>query len=68
MLVHPAVPAAYIHISNSVYFVDNYKELYPPNCWKDPQTFTATSITVEEACTNTLASGFTYYMDEHDKE
>ncbi|KAF9467645.1 enhancer of polycomb-like-domain-containing protein [Collybia nuda] len=63
-----AAPAAYIPTPDSTGVVSNYEELYPPNRWKDPQTFVASSTTVEEACTNALASGFTYYMDERDKE
>jgi enhancer of polycomb-like protein len=64
----PAPPAAYIPTPDSTGVVDNYEELYLSNRWKDPQTFVATSTTVEEACSSALANGFTYYMDERDKE
>lgn len=61
-------PAAYIPTPDSTGIVDNYEELYPSNRWKDPQTFVATSSTVEQACASGLAAGLTYYMDERDKE
>ncbi|KAG5645182.1 hypothetical protein DXG03_006700 [Asterophora parasitica] len=63
-----APPAAFIPTPGSTGVVDNYEELYPPNRWKDPVTYLCTSITPEESCTNAISSGFTYYMDERDKE
>jgi len=48
--------------------VDNYEELYPPNRWKDPQSYVHSSLTVEESASAALPGGFTYYMDERDKE
>ncbi|PPQ93891.1 hypothetical protein CVT25_007804 [Psilocybe cyanescens] len=59
---------AFIPTPDSTGVVDNYEELYPPNKWKDPATYVHTSQTVEEHITNGLANGFTYYMDERDKE
>ncbi|KAJ3490259.1 hypothetical protein NLJ89_g11451 [Agrocybe chaxingu] len=61
-------PSAYIPTPDSTGVVDNYEELYPPNKWKDPATYVATSQTVEESISNGIANGFTYYMDERDKE
>ncbi|KAF8881613.1 enhancer of polycomb-like-domain-containing protein [Infundibulicybe gibba] len=63
-----APPAAYIPTPDSTGLVDNYEELYPLNRWKDPATYICTSTTVEESCSNALANGFTYYMDERDKD
>lgn len=63
-----APPAAYIPTPDSTGIVDNYDELYPSHRWKEPATYLCTSTTVEEACTNAIASGFTYYMDERDKD
>ncbi|KAF5375868.1 hypothetical protein D9615_008245 [Tricholomella constricta] len=60
--------AAFIPTPDSTGVVDNYKELYPPDRWKDPATYLATSTTVEEACIGALADGFTYYTDERDME
>jgi enhancer of polycomb-like protein len=48
--------------------VQNYEELYPPNRWEDPVTYVRSSETAEECCENAFANGFTYYMDERDKE
>ncbi|KAL4262295.1 Enhancer of polycomb-like protein [Pleurotus pulmonarius] len=64
----PAESVAYIPVPDSTGLVDNYDELYPPGRWKDPITYVATSATVEECCKNALSNGFTYYMDERDKE
>ncbi|KAG6907559.1 hypothetical protein DXG01_008441 [Tephrocybe rancida] len=65
---HNAPPAAFIPTPDSTGVVDNYKELYPNDRWKDPASYVATSTTVEEATSSALAEGFTYYMDERDKE
>ncbi|KAG6837096.1 hypothetical protein H0H93_014989, partial [Arthromyces matolae] len=61
-------PQAYIPTPDSTGVVDNYKDLYPSDRWKDPSSLLATSSTVEEAISNALAEGMTYYMDERDKE
>jgi enhancer of polycomb-like protein len=61
-------PTAYIPTPDSTGIVANYDELYPPNRWKDPATYVCTSQTVEESIVNGIAGGFTYYMDERDKE
>jgi enhancer of polycomb-like protein len=63
-----AAPAAYIPTPDSTGIVSNYEELYTPAKWKDPTSFVSSSSTVEEACTGGLANGFTYFMDERDKE
>ncbi|KDQ53289.1 hypothetical protein JAAARDRAFT_137127 [Jaapia argillacea MUCL 33604] len=61
-------PAAFIPIPDSTGIVEGYEELYPSGRWTDPHNYVKTSETVEESCTNALANGFTYYMDERDKE
>lgn len=63
-----APAAAYIPTPDSTGIIDNYEELYPANKWKDPATYIFSSATVEEGCNSALADGFTYYMDERDKE
>ena len=63
-----AAAAAYIPTPDSTGVVSNYEELYPFAKWKDPTSFVSSSATVEEACTGGLADGFTYFMDERDKE
>ncbi len=60
--------AAFIPTPDSTGVVDNYEELYPPSRWRDPATYVCTSVSVEEATTDGLAGGFTYYMDERDKD
>ncbi|KAG5352167.1 hypothetical protein C0989_003367 [Termitomyces sp. Mn162] len=65
---HNAPSAAYIPTPDSTGVVENYKDLYPPTRWKDPASYLASSTTAEEACSSALAEGFTYYMDERDKE
>ncbi|GLB42746.1 putative enhancer of polycomb-like protein [Lyophyllum shimeji] len=61
-------PAAYIPTPDSTGIVENYEELYPANRWRDPATYLASSSTVEASSAAALADGFTYYMDERDKE
>lgn len=61
-------PAAYIPTPDSTGVVNNYEEFYPTNKWKDPATYVCTSLSVEESIADGLAGGFTYYMDERDKE
>lgn len=63
-----AARSAYIPTPDSTGVVSNYDELYPPAKWKDPTSFVSSSATVEEACTAGLANGFSYFMDERDKE
>ncbi|KAF4622202.1 hypothetical protein D9613_009361 [Agrocybe pediades] len=63
-----AAAAQFIPTPDSTGIVQNYEELYPPNRWKDPTTYVHTSQTTEEHITNGIANGFTYYMDERDKE
>lgn len=59
---------AIIPTPDSTGVVDNYDEFYSPNKWRDPATYAVTSTTVEENIINGLGNGFTYYMDERDKE
>jgi hypothetical protein len=63
-ITQPAV----IPTPDSTGVVDNYGELYLSNKWKDPASYAVTSATVEENIINGLGNGFTYYMDERDKE
>ncbi|KAJ2925726.1 hypothetical protein H1R20_g11362, partial [Candolleomyces eurysporus] len=60
--------AAFIPTPDSTGQVDNWEELYPAGVWKDPATFNCTSTTVEESVRDGLANGFSYFMDERDKE
>lgn len=61
-------PPAYIPTPDSTGVIDNYEEFYPPNCWKQPEPYVRFSETVDESCTNAVIDGFTYFMDERDKE
>ncbi|KAG6876575.1 hypothetical protein C0992_012371 [Termitomyces sp. T32_za158] len=65
---HNVPPTAFIPTPDSTGVVENYKVLYPPDRWKDTVSYLASSTTAEEACCSALAEGFTYYMDERDKE
>ncbi|KAK2462409.1 hypothetical protein APHAL10511_005715 [Amanita phalloides] len=58
----------FIPVPDSTGIVENYEELYPPNRWKDTATYLCASASVEESLRDSLAGGFTYYMDERDKE
>ncbi|KAF5365344.1 hypothetical protein D9758_005386 [Tetrapyrgos nigripes] len=60
--------AAYIPTPDSNGIVHNYETLYPTNRWKDPHSYVQSSLTVEESASAALHGGFTYYMDERDKE
>ncbi|KAI0280469.1 hypothetical protein BGY98DRAFT_1095464 [Russula aff. rugulosa BPL654] len=46
----------------------DYESLYPANRWRDPVSYFKTSETTEENTQDALAHGFTYFMDERDKE
>jgi enhancer of polycomb-like protein len=48
--------------------VEDYESLYPANRWRDPVSYFKTSETTEENTQDALAHGFTYFMDERDKE
>ncbi|KAG5649953.1 hypothetical protein H0H81_001331 [Sphagnurus paluster] len=63
-----ALPVAYIPTPGATGLVDQYTDLYPAARWKDPSTYLCTSVTPEESCKSAIANGFTYYMDERDKE
>ncbi|KAG6816979.1 hypothetical protein H0H87_001294 [Tephrocybe sp. NHM501043] len=63
----PHIPA-FIPTPDSTGIVENYSDLYTSNRWRDPVTYLHTSVTPEESCNYALASNFTYYMDERDKE
>lgn len=67
-IVEKPTPAAFIPTPDSTGVVDNYEEFYPHNRWKDPATYVCSSLSVEEHIVDGLAGGFTYYMDERDKE
>jgi len=66
----PSAPTqtAFIPTPDSTGVVDNYDELYSPKAWKDPSSYVSTSQTVEEHIAGGIPNGFTYYMDERDKE
>ncbi|KAI0057206.1 hypothetical protein BV25DRAFT_1812676 [Artomyces pyxidatus] len=59
---------AYIPIPDSTGVVEDYERWYAADRWRDPISYIKTSETVEEAVSDSLANGFTYYMDERDKE
>ncbi|KAI9453934.1 enhancer of polycomb-like-domain-containing protein, partial [Russula earlei] len=59
---------AYIPIPDNAGIVEDYESLYPPNRWRDPISYVKTSETIEETTQDSLAHGFTYFMDERDKE
>lgn len=63
-----AAPAAFIPVPDSTGVVDNYEELGPQRRWTDPVTYIRCSETIEETCANALNNGFTYFMDERDKD
>jgi enhancer of polycomb-like protein len=58
----------FIPVPDSTGVVDNYEELYYQGRWNDPASYTRSSETVEESTSGALSNGFTYYMDERDKE
>jgi enhancer of polycomb-like protein len=60
--------AAFIPVPNAAGVVENYDELYPPTKWTDPESYLRASDSVDEAISAALNGGFTYYMDEQDKE
>lgn len=64
----PKQQDAYIPIPDNAGLVEDYESLYPPNRWRDPVSFLKTSETIEETTQDSLAHGFTYFMDERDKE
>jgi Enhancer of polycomb-like len=59
---------AYIPIPDSAGLVEDYEPLHPRDRWRDPVSYVKTSETVEETTQGALANGFTYFMDERDKE
>ncbi|KAI0300651.1 enhancer of polycomb-like-domain-containing protein [Multifurca ochricompacta] len=59
---------AYIPIPDNAGLVDDYESLYQPDRWRDPVSYVKTSETSEETLQDALAHGFTYFMDERDKE
>ncbi|THV05756.1 hypothetical protein K435DRAFT_834639 [Dendrothele bispora CBS 962.96] len=59
---------SYIPTPDSNGVVSNHEVLYPSNRWKDPQSYVHSSLTVEESASAALSGGFTYLMDERDKE
>ncbi|KAG6862228.1 hypothetical protein C0995_002159 [Termitomyces sp. Mi166 len=63
----PQIPV-FIPTPDSTGIVEQYSALYVHNRWKDPVTYLCTSTSPEESCNSALASDFTYYMDERDKE
>ncbi|KAF8495934.1 enhancer of polycomb-like-domain-containing protein [Russula emetica] len=64
----PKQQDAYIPIPDNAGLVEDYESLYPPNRWRDPVSYFKTSETTEETTQDALAHGFTYFMDERDKE
>ena len=48
--------------------MEDYESLYPPERWREPISYVKTSETIEETTQDALSHGFTYLMDERDKE
>lgn len=61
-------PDAYIPIPDNAGLVDDYESLYSLIRWRDPVSYVKTSETIEETTHDALANGFSYFMDERDKE
>ncbi|KAF5320088.1 hypothetical protein D9611_010314 [Ephemerocybe angulata] len=61
-------PTVYIPTPEAGGHAENWEQLYPAGVWKDPATFVCTSTSVEESVRDGLANGFSYFMDERDKE
>ncbi|KAI9437906.1 enhancer of polycomb-like-domain-containing protein [Lactarius psammicola] len=58
----------YIPIPDNTGLVEDYESLYPPDRWREPVSYIKTSETIEETTQDALSHGFTYLMDERDKE
>jgi enhancer of polycomb-like protein len=63
-----APPSQFIPTPDSAGSVANYDQLYPTGVFKDSHNFLMSSYTVEDKTMHGLTDGFTYYMDERDKE
>ena len=63
-----AAPSQFIPTPDSTGSVANYDQLYPAGVYKDSHNFLMSSYTVEDKTMHGLTDGFTYYMDERDKE
>lgn len=63
-----AAPPAFIPTPDSTGVVDNYEEIYHPAHWKQPDAYARFSDTVEESGASAIIDGFSYFMDERDKE
>jgi enhancer of polycomb-like protein len=64
----PKQQDAYIPTPDYAGLVEDYESIYPLNRWRDPVSYFKTSETTEENTQDGLAHGFTYFMDERDKE
>ncbi|KAH9020325.1 enhancer of polycomb-like-domain-containing protein [Lactarius pseudohatsudake] len=58
----------FIPIPDNTGLVDDYESLYPPDRWREPVSYIKTSESIEETTQDALSHGFTYLMDERDKE
>ena len=58
----------FIPIPDNTGLVEDYDSLYPPDRWREPISYIKTSETIEETTQDALSHGFTYLMDERDKE
>ena len=63
-----AAPAAFIPTPDSTGVVDNYEEIYRPAHWRQPDAYARFSDTVEESGASAIIDGFSYFMDERDKQ
>lgn len=63
-----ATSAAYIPVPDAAGLVDNYADNYPPDRWREPANYLKFSETIDECIVWAIADGFSYFMDERDKE
>ncbi|KAL4080474.1 enhancer of polycomb-like-domain-containing protein [Scleroderma citrinum] len=61
-------PPAFIPTPDSTGVVDNYEEIYRPSPWRQSDAYVRFSDTVEESCSSAIIDGFSYFLDERDKE
>jgi enhancer of polycomb-like protein len=58
----------YIPTPDAAGIVKNYERHYPTHRWSTPQTYLRSTDTLEDTVQYGLSNGFSYYMDERDKE
>lgn len=58
----------YIPTPDAAGIVKDYEHHYPTNHWFPPQTHLRSADTLEDTVQYGLSNGYSYYMDERDKE